>query len=134
MQFVNSPEEQPPLGTPKKCGQRDEAPIDHVVTSSRPSHTTMEIFAPVVSNPISYNDMLTGSTHTPPTGSIINLDDDDDIELLDDDIIIGQYEGVPTIDLFDRVQSLAIKSMEPHTCCQNPWMSYFLQHFAKPYL
>ncbi|KAK8526985.1 hypothetical protein V6N12_054214 [Hibiscus sabdariffa] len=104
MQSAISPEDQSGPSAPKKRGRRDDDPPD-------PDATAMEIVAPVVFNPISYKDMLTGSTHLQPPGSIVDLDDDD-IELLDDDVIIGLSKGVPTIDFSDRVQSLAIKSME----------------------
>ncbi|KAL4341312.1 hypothetical protein GQ457_08G032330 [Hibiscus cannabinus] len=71
----------------------------------------MDVVAPVVSTPISCKNMLTGSTHLHPSENIVNLDGDV-IELLDDDVIIGLFDGVPTIDFSDRVQYLAIKSME----------------------
>ncbi|KAK8523616.1 hypothetical protein V6N12_013701 [Hibiscus sabdariffa] len=62
----------------------------------------MDVVAPIVSTPISCKDMLTGSTHLHPSENIVDLDDDG-IELLDDDVIIGLFDGVPTIDFSDRV-------------------------------
>ncbi|KAK8602646.1 hypothetical protein V6N13_084853 [Hibiscus sabdariffa] len=82
MQSAISPEDQSGPSAPKKRGRRDDDPPD-------PDATAMEIVAPVVFNPISYKDMLTGSTHLQPPGSIVDLDDDD-IELLDDDVIIDR--------------------------------------------
>ncbi|KAK8568576.1 hypothetical protein V6N12_007124 [Hibiscus sabdariffa] len=102
--MVIPPEEQSGPSAPKKRGRRDEDPPD-------PDATTMDVVAPTVSTPISYKDMLTGSTHFHPLENIVDLDDDD-IELLDDDVIIGLSDGVPTVDFSDRVQSLAIKSMK----------------------
>ncbi|KAL4387671.1 hypothetical protein GQ457_09G015310 [Hibiscus cannabinus] len=38
--------------------------------------------------------------------------DDDDIDLCKDDNSYGTVDGIPTIDFFDRVQSLPIKIMD----------------------
>ncbi|KAK8669032.1 hypothetical protein V6N13_106473 [Hibiscus sabdariffa] len=78
--MVIPPEEQSGPSAPKKRGRRDEDPPD-------PDATTMDVVVPTVSTPISYKDMLTGSTHLHPLENIVDLDDDD-IELLDDDVII----------------------------------------------
>ncbi|KAL4297544.1 hypothetical protein GQ457_12G009380 [Hibiscus cannabinus] len=60
---------------------------------------------------ISYKDIVVGpndSSH----GSKSVAFDDDDIELLEDDIAFGSENGVPTIDFSERVQTLALQSMD----------------------
>ncbi|KAK8972495.1 hypothetical protein V6N11_018856 [Hibiscus sabdariffa] len=60
---------------------------------------------------ISYKDVVSCPIGSRSPGSSATLDDDD-IELLEDDIAIGVFNGIPTIDFSNQVQQLAIKSMD----------------------
>ncbi|KAL4298357.1 hypothetical protein GQ457_12G026760 [Hibiscus cannabinus] len=59
----------------------------------------------------SYKDMVTGSSDVHSAEELLPLDDDD-IDLLEDDVSIDESEGIPFIVFSDRVQSLALKSMD----------------------
>ncbi|KAL4363545.1 hypothetical protein GQ457_04G013420 [Hibiscus cannabinus] len=62
-------------------------------------------------NLVSYKDIVAGSHTTRQDSDFVDLDDDD-IELLEEDITLGTVNRVPTIDFSDRVQHLALKSMD----------------------
>ncbi|KAK8515782.1 hypothetical protein V6N12_075805 [Hibiscus sabdariffa] len=53
-----------------------------------------------------------GNDSSPVENSLDFDDDDDDIELLEDDIVIGDSNGISSIDFSERVQQLTIKSMD----------------------
>ncbi|KAK8512041.1 hypothetical protein V6N12_018522 [Hibiscus sabdariffa] len=60
---------------------------------------------------LSYKDIFSGGNDSSSVEN--NLDfDDDDIELLEDDIAFGDSNGIPSIDFSERVQQLALKSMD----------------------
>ncbi|XP_039029072.1 uncharacterized protein LOC120163145 [Hibiscus syriacus] len=65
--------------------------------------------------PLSCKDMVTGMTHSPSQNQsdeeLIDIEDDD-FDLLEDDIRIGERDEIPFIDFSDRAQYLAIKSMD----------------------
>ncbi|KAK8572329.1 hypothetical protein V6N12_028384 [Hibiscus sabdariffa] len=60
--------------------------------------------------PISYKDKLTG-THDSVLDEDLFAIDDDDIDLLED-VHFGEIDGIPSIRFPDRVQSMALKSMD----------------------
>ncbi|KAL4311775.1 hypothetical protein GQ457_01G012460 [Hibiscus cannabinus] len=96
----------------KKQRRRDESPPDPppLPSASLPSRMDCdEIVA--TRNHVSYKDIVAGSHMTLQDSDFVDLDDDD-IELLEDDITLGTVNGVPTIDFSDRVQYLALKSMD----------------------
>ncbi|KAL4309737.1 hypothetical protein GQ457_01G012650 [Hibiscus cannabinus] len=96
----------------KKQRRRDENPLDPppLPSASLPSRMDCdEIVA--ARNLVSYKDIVAGSHTTRQDSDLVDLDDDD-IELLEEDITLGTVNGVPTIDFSDRVQHLALKSMD----------------------
>ncbi|KAK8498254.1 hypothetical protein V6N12_000523 [Hibiscus sabdariffa] len=62
-------------------------------------------------DPPSYRDKVIGSSSPPRDDDLLPLKDDD-IELLEDDVMVGETEGILSIVFSDRVQSLALKSMD----------------------
>ncbi|KAL4368016.1 hypothetical protein GQ457_05G029420 [Hibiscus cannabinus] len=97
---------------PKKQRRRDENPPDPPAALGDSFPSLMECEGEVNTRPtISYKDVVTGPLGSRSPGSSATLDDDD-IELLADDIALGVSNGIPTIDFSDRVQQLAIKSMD----------------------
>ncbi|KAK8514781.1 hypothetical protein V6N12_057677 [Hibiscus sabdariffa] len=95
---------------PKKQRRRDEAPPDSPVPDFLPVSSGMDCdnLGP---KPPSYKDMLTGNSDSVVDDDLISLGDDD-FDLHDDDIQIGESEGIPFINFSDRVKDLAIKSMD----------------------
>ncbi|KAK8601145.1 hypothetical protein V6N12_050987 [Hibiscus sabdariffa] len=59
----------------------------------------------------SYKDMVTGFSEEHFQEEILSFDNDD-IDLLEDDISVGESEGIPFIVFSERVQALALKSMD----------------------
>ncbi|KAL4282061.1 hypothetical protein GQ457_03G023530 [Hibiscus cannabinus] len=59
---------------------------------------------------VSYKDIVAGSFNDTQDSDFVDLDDD--INLLEDDVSFGSLNGIPTIDFSDRVQNLAVKSMD----------------------
>ncbi|KAL4312880.1 hypothetical protein GQ457_01G005440 [Hibiscus cannabinus] len=99
MEEMNSESSDPRL--PKKQRRRDEDPPDS------------EMECDVLSNQrplLSYKDIVAGGNGPSPIDN--NLGFDDDIELLEDDITISNSNGIPSIVFSERVQQLAIKSMD----------------------
>ncbi|KAK9004200.1 hypothetical protein V6N11_002007 [Hibiscus sabdariffa] len=86
---------------PKKQRCRVEAPLD-ITSTDIPA--TMDCDNPILAapgmNPPSYKDMLTGGSVNDPDDDLISLDEDD-IELLDEDVRIGEMDGIPFIDFSD---------------------------------
>ncbi|XP_039009020.1 uncharacterized protein LOC120137310 [Hibiscus syriacus] len=60
---------------------------------------------------ISYKDAVTKSTVAQSDSKTVNLEDND-IELLEEDITLGSSNSISTIYFSERVQSLAVKSMD----------------------
>ncbi|KAK8623544.1 hypothetical protein V6N13_118427 [Hibiscus sabdariffa] len=90
----------------KKIRRRDDEPPDP------PPPSQMECDDPVAARKLlSYKDIVVGP-NDPSHGSKSVSFDDDDIELLEDDIAFGSENGVPTIDFSERVQTLALQSMD----------------------
>ncbi|KAK8488310.1 hypothetical protein V6N11_068438 [Hibiscus sabdariffa] len=97
---MNSDSPDPRL--PKKQRRRDEDPLD----------SEMECDALYNQRPLlSYKDIVAGGNGSSPVDNNLGFDDDD-IELLDDDIAIGNSNGIPSIFSSERVQQLEIKSMD----------------------
>ncbi|KAK8504150.1 hypothetical protein V6N12_005689 [Hibiscus sabdariffa] len=97
---------------PKKQRRRDETPPDPLITEATLPHAPMDCEdANRAKSQVSYKDMLTGSSEENLEEELLSLDDDD-IDLLDDDISVGESEGIPFIIFSDRVQSLALQSMD----------------------
>ncbi|KAK8683967.1 hypothetical protein V6N13_040006 [Hibiscus sabdariffa] len=90
-----------------------EVPPDPPDAPAAISSMKMECDVPVVGtrSTISYRDMVKGSTVPAPEDHDAAFDGDD-IELLEEDISLHVSDGIPTIDFSDRVQRLAIKSMD----------------------
>ncbi|KAL4324785.1 hypothetical protein GQ457_11G022350 [Hibiscus cannabinus] len=60
---------------------------------------------------VSYKDIVIGPND--PHRGFKNVDlDDHEIELLEDDMAFGLVKSIPTIDFFERLKNLAIKSMD----------------------
>ncbi|KAK9035310.1 hypothetical protein V6N11_077352 [Hibiscus sabdariffa] len=79
---------------------------------SLPKHLLkMDCDSPALPRPsISYKDKVLDNSMETLTEDLLPLDDDD-IELLDDDFVVGESNGIPLIDFSDHVQSLTLKSM-----------------------
>ncbi|KAK9040510.1 hypothetical protein V6N11_015661 [Hibiscus sabdariffa] len=60
--------------------------------------------------PVSYKDIVAGHFNDTQDSDFVDLDDD--IDLLEDDVSFGSLNGIPTIDFSERVQNLAVKSMD----------------------
>ncbi|KAK8644342.1 hypothetical protein V6N13_123651 [Hibiscus sabdariffa] len=79
---------------PKKQRCRVEAPLD-ITSTDIPA--TMDCDNPILAapgmNPPSYKDMLTGGSVNDPDDDLISLDEDD-IELLDEDVRIGEMDVI----------------------------------------
>ncbi|KAK9043145.1 hypothetical protein V6N11_071494 [Hibiscus sabdariffa] len=58
----------------------------------------------------SYKDKVTDS-HDMGTEDLYPLDDDD-IDLLEEDVCFGEVDGIPSINFSDRIQQLALKSLD----------------------
>ncbi|KAL4354245.1 hypothetical protein GQ457_06G016820 [Hibiscus cannabinus] len=56
-------------------------------------------------------DKVTGSHDMDAKEDLIPLDDDD-IDLLEDDVQFGEIDGIPSVQFSDRVQGLALKSLD----------------------
>ncbi|KAL4384083.1 hypothetical protein GQ457_15G013120 [Hibiscus cannabinus] len=65
---------------------------------------------PTVS-PISYKDKVTG-VMDPAVAEDLYPIEDDDIELLEEDVQMGEVDGLPSINFSERVQALALQSMD----------------------
>ncbi|KAK8496564.1 hypothetical protein V6N12_058123 [Hibiscus sabdariffa] len=86
-------------------------PPDALTTGEIPA-SDMDCEDPASHRPLlSYKDVVSGGNNSPPTDNNLDLDDDDDIELLEDDVLVGDSNGIPSIIFSERVQQLAIKSM-----------------------
>ncbi|KAL4298012.1 hypothetical protein GQ457_12G025440 [Hibiscus cannabinus] len=58
-----------------------------------------------------YLDKVTGSHDMDAEEDLLPLDDDD-IDLLEDDVQFGEIDGIPSVQFSDRVQGLALKSLD----------------------
>ncbi|KAK8997026.1 hypothetical protein V6N11_020518 [Hibiscus sabdariffa] len=106
------PDSSADLRLPKKQRRRDEDPPDHSDSLIGEPVASMECdFQSNVKVPVSYKDIVTGSGGSHSESENIDLDDDD-IDLLEEDITLGSMNGIPTIDFSERVQALAVRSME----------------------
>ncbi|KAK8975987.1 hypothetical protein V6N11_025490 [Hibiscus sabdariffa] len=96
----------------KKQRRRDESLPDSPIADSDLPHAPMDCDSSKQLKPqASYKDLVTGSSDVHSAEEFLPLDDDD-IDLLEDDVSIGESEGIPFIVFSDRVQSLALKSMD----------------------
>ncbi|KAK9001735.1 hypothetical protein V6N11_024433 [Hibiscus sabdariffa] len=90
----------------KKLRRRDDESPDP------PPSSHMECDGPVAARKlISYKDIVLGPNDSSHGSKSVGFDDDD-IDLLEDDIAVGSENGVPTIDFSERVQTLALQSMD----------------------
>ncbi|KAL4282935.1 hypothetical protein GQ457_16G012150 [Hibiscus cannabinus] len=97
---------------PKKQRWRDESLSDPPIADSDLPHAPMDCDSSKQPKPqASYKDMVTGSSDVHFAEELLPLDDDD-IDLLEDDVSIVESEGIHFIVFSDRVQSLALKSMD----------------------
>ncbi|KAK8985882.1 hypothetical protein V6N11_037605 [Hibiscus sabdariffa] len=90
----------------------------------------MECDAPMTARKIvSYKDIVVGPNDPHQSPKSIDLDDDN-IELLEDDIAFGLMNDIPTIDFSERVQNLAIESMDLTLFVKvlGRWISYNTLH------
>ncbi|KAK8508645.1 hypothetical protein V6N12_032642 [Hibiscus sabdariffa] len=90
----------------------------------------MECDAPMTARKIvSYKDIVVGPNDPHQSPKSIDLDDDN-IELLEDDIAFGLMNDIPTIDFSERVQNLAIESMDLTFFVKvlGRWISYNTLH------
>ncbi|KAK8579464.1 hypothetical protein V6N12_069789 [Hibiscus sabdariffa] len=104
------------LHLPKRQRRRDEALPDHqpcLALLSPPllNHDPNNDSPAMQTDPPSYRDKVTGFSSPRRDDDLLSLEDDD-IELLEDDVMFGEKEGIPSIVFSDRVQSLALKSMD----------------------
>ncbi|KAK8486076.1 hypothetical protein V6N11_050222 [Hibiscus sabdariffa] len=113
---------------PKKQRLRDEAPPDAFDPPFLRDSASMDCdnHDPILPS-ISYKDKLTGGSDSTKDDDLLSLDDDD-IDLLEEDIETGVADGIPFIIFSDRVQELAIKSMDftldlkEHPCRIMAWV------------
>ncbi|KAK8510833.1 hypothetical protein V6N12_009674 [Hibiscus sabdariffa] len=79
-----------------------------------------------------YKDIVSGGNGTSPVEN--NLDfDDDDIELLEDDIVIGDSNGITSIDFSERVQLFEGPwTIFGHYLTVEPWSIDFQPSHASP--